>query len=46
MLLIILQKKFIKLNANLKIMIKNMKIAELNTKIVTAFLNTDTLKMI
>ena len=43
---IILLKEFIRLNANRKTIIKNMKAVELNTKIATAFLNTQTLKMI
>ena len=38
-LLIVLLKKLIKLSANTKTMIKNMKLAELNTKIVNAFLS-------
>ena len=41
-LLIILLKEFIKLNANTNTMIKNKKLVELNTKIVGAFLNTQT----
>ena len=45
-LLIILQKEFIKLNVKMNIITKNAKRVELNTKIVTAFLNTQTLKII
>ena len=45
-LLIILLKKFIKLTVNMNMMIKNVKFAESNTKIVTAFLNMQTLKII
>ena len=45
-LLIILLKKFIKLTVNMNMMIKNVKSAESNTKIVTAFLNMQTLKII
>ena len=44
-LLIILLKEFIKSNENLNTMIKNMKLAELTTKIAVAFLDTQTLKM-
>ena len=43
---IILLKKFIKFNVNTDVMIKNTKHTELNTKIVTAILNIQTLKMI
>ena len=43
---IILLKKFIKFNVNTDVMIKNIKLTELNTKIVTAILNIQTLKMI
>ena len=43
---IIFLKEFVKLNVNLDTMIKNMKIVELHTKYVTAFLNTKALKMI
>ena len=39
-------KEFIKLNVNMDSMIKNVKLVELNTNIVTFFLNTQTLKMI
>ena len=46
MLSIILLKEFIELNVNTDMMIKNLKLVELNTKIVTAFLDTQTLKMI
>ena len=45
-LLIILQKEFIKLNVKMNIITKNAKRVELNTKIATAFLNTQTLKII
>ena len=44
-LLIILLKEFIRLNKNTDIMIKAVKLAELNTKIATAFLNIQTLKI-
>ena len=46
MLSIILLKEFVELNVNTDMMIKNLKLVELNTKIVTAFLDTQTLKMI
>ena len=39
-------KEFMKLNGNTITMIKFVKIADLNTSIATAFLNTQTLKMI
>ena len=45
-LLILFLNEFIKLNANTKKMIKNVKLAELSTKIATAFVNSQTLKMI
>ena len=45
-LLTTFQNEFIKLNVNMNTMIKNVKIAELNINIATAFLNTQTLKMI
>ena len=45
-LLIILLKGFIKFNVNRELMMENTKLVELNTKIETAFLNTQTLKMI
>ena len=38
-LLIILQKKLVKLNANMDMVMKNMKLVELNTNIVNAVLN-------
>ena len=38
--------EFIKLNVNTDTMIRNVKLAELNINIATAFLNTQTLKMI
>ena len=41
-----LLKEFVKLNANMNTIIKNVKFEELNTKIATVFLNTQTLKMI
>ena len=43
---IIFLKEFIKLNVNTDKMTKNVKLAELNIKIVSAFLNRQTLKMI
>ena len=39
-LLIILLKKFIKLNENTDMIIRNLKLAELNIKIASAFANT------
>ena len=45
-LLIILLKEFIKLNVNTSMIIKNVKRAELKTKIASARLNSQTLKMI
>ena len=45
-LLIILLSEFIKLNVNTNTMIKNVKLEELNTKIVSAFLDAQTLKII
>ena len=39
-------KEFIKLNVIRDMMIKNVKLVELNTKIASAFLNTQTLKII
>ena len=44
-LLIILLKEFIELNVNMDMRIKNVQPVELNRKIVTAFLNTQTVKM-
>ena len=38
-LLIVLLKEFIKLNANMEMIIKNAKLAELDTKIAIAILN-------
>ena len=38
-------KKLIKLNENMNTMIKNVKLAELITKIATAFLNTQSSKI-
>ena len=45
-LLIILLKEFIGLNVNMNMIIKNMKHTELNTKNMSAFLNTQTFKTI
>ena len=45
-LLIIFLKEFTKLNANADMIIKNVKLAELNTRIVSAVLNTQALKII
>ena len=42
----ILLKEFIKLNEYTNTMMNNVTLAKLNTKIATAFLNTQTLKMI
>ena len=39
-LLIILVKEFIKLNENTDMIIRNLKLAELNIKIASAFANT------
>ena len=39
-------KEFIKLNTNTSTILKNVKLAESNIKIVTALLNTETFKMI
>ena len=44
-LLIILLTEFIKLSINTNTMIKNVKLAELNTNIATAFVNTQTSKI-
>ena len=44
--LIIFQKDFIELNLNIYTMIKKCETVELNTKIVSAFLNTQILKII
>ena len=41
-LLIILQKKFVKLNANMDMVIKSMKRVELNTNVLNAALNRQT----
>ena len=46
MLLINVLKEFTKLNANIDMIIKNAKRVESNTMIVSAVLNTRTLKMI
>ena len=43
---IVFLKELIKLNVNRDTMIENVKLAELNINIATAFLNTQTLKMI
>ena len=45
-LLIILLKEFIKLNVNRDMTVKHVKFVKLNTKIASAFSNTQTLKMI
>ena len=45
-LLRILLKESIKLNLSTDTIIKKVKLAKLNTKIVTTFLNTQTLRMI
>ena len=45
-LLIIFLQEFIKLNVNTDMMIKNVKLVGLNTKIVSAALNIKTLKMV
>ena len=45
-MLIILLKKFIELNVNMDTIIKNVKLAELNTKTASAFLDTKTLMII
>ena len=39
-------KEFIKLNVNTDMMTKNVKLAELNINIATAFMTTQTLKVI
>ena len=44
--MIILLDEFIELNVNIDMIIKNVKHAELNSKIASAFLNTQTLKII
>ena len=43
---IIFLKEFIKSNVNADTMIKSVKLVQLNIDIATAFLNTQTLKMI
>ena len=43
---IIILKEFIELNVNTSIMVKNVKLVELDITIVTVFLNTRVLKMI
>ena len=45
-LLIILLKEFIKLNENTDMIIRNLKLAELNIKTASAFANIKTLKII
>ena len=45
-LLIILLRKIIKLNVNMDIIMKNVKLIEFNTKIASAALNTQKLNMI
>ena len=45
-LVIIILKEFIELNENTDMIIKKLKLAELNTKITSVSLNTQTLKMI
>ena len=42
-LLITLLKEFIKLNVNTNTVIKNVKFVELNAKVASVFLNTETL---
>ena len=43
---VIFLKEFIELNVNANMMIKSMRLVELNKNIATAFLNTQILKMI
>ena len=43
---IIFLKEFMELNANMDMMIKDLKLAELNISIVTVFLNIQNLEMI
>ena len=43
---IYLLKEFKKINVNMDMMIKNVKLVELNTEIATVFLKTQTLKII
>ena len=45
-LVIIILKEFVKLNFNINAVMNNVKLAQLNTNIATAFFNTQTLKMI
>ena len=45
-ILLILQKEFINLDVDTDIITKNVERVELNTKIVSAVLNTKTLKLI
>ena len=44
--LIKILSKFIELNVNMSIIIKNVKLAELNINIANVFLNRQTLKLI
>ena len=44
--IIFILKKFIELNVNMDMMIKDVRLVELNISIVTVFLNTQILKMI
>ena len=43
---IIFLKEFIELNVNLDIIVKNVRLAELNISIATVFLNTNILQII
>ena len=43
---IIFLKEFIELNINLDIIVKNVRLAELNISIATVFLNTNILQII
>ena len=44
--IIFILKKFIELNVNMDMMIKDVRLVELNISIVTVFLNTQIFKMI
>ena len=44
--IVFILKKFIELNVNMDMMIKDVRLVELNISIVTVFLNTQILKMI
>ena len=44
--IIFILKRFIELNVNMDMMIKDVRLVELNISIVTVFLNTQILKMI